>query len=253
MTDEYSDARRLLRERDSTRTDSRRRDLRDDAIRECLPLADHIARRYRGRGENLEDLRQTARLGLVKAIDRFDSRNGADLLAFLVPSVMGEVRRYFRDRSARIRVPRRERLVNRRLQEAEEILAQRFGRVPTRHELADEIGDTVEHVDEARRAARTLAPVSLDESTADPDGEGTPLLDRVGEPDEGYAHVDDIGQLRPALEALPERERRIVGLRFFELKSQQEIAEDMGLSQMHVSRLLRRSLATLRSRLDDPV
>ncbi|NLG47656.1 SigB/SigF/SigG family RNA polymerase sigma factor [Gordonia sp. (in: high G+C Gram-positive bacteria)] len=228
--------------------DSVRRDaLRDEAIIACLPLAQHIAQRYGGRGETYDDLLQVARLGLVHAVDRFDPSLGTDFLSFAVPTVTGEVRRHFRDRTTTVRTPRRAKELALRLGDAEEQLAQRLGRSPTRDELASDLGVEVSAIDRARLVTAASVTIPLDAPARG--HEGTPTVDLLGQEDAGFDLVEDTHALKPALATLRARERRILKLRFYEDLSQSAIAQRTGLSQMHVSRLLRQSITHLRCQL----
>nr|WP_240505413.1 RNA polymerase sigma factor SigF [Nocardia mangyaensis] len=221
--------------------------LREDIIGRCLPLADHIARRFAGRGENFEDLQQVARLGLLLAIDRFDPTYGAGFLAFAVPTIMGEVRRHFRDRTWAVRVPRRIKEIQQLLGPATDALTHELGRAPTAREIAAELGiDLVEvtHALVARNAYRT-API--DAPTGNENGNTSPsLLDFLGAEDPEYRHVEDFLAVRPLIAALPALERQVLHLRFFRFRSQQQIARQIGVSQMQVSRILARTLNALR-------
>ncbi|EGD54128.1 putative sigma factor [Gordonia neofelifaecis NRRL B-59395] len=208
----------------------------------CLPLAKHIAQRYRERGEAFDDLEQVARLGLVHAVDRFDPTQGTDFLSFAIPTVMGEVKRHFRDHSASIRMPRSAGELRSRIRLAEEQFEQKHGRSPDDTEVAKILGETPTAVSRARAAAIAQASVSLDGSGSDDE---RALLDVLGSDDPGYAHVDRALALRPAVRRLPERDRKILGMRFFEQRTQSDIARRMGISQMHVSRLLTASLGQL--------
>lgn len=246
---EYDHVQTLLARREELANgDPRRGALRDQAVIESLPLARHIAQRFRGRGENLEDLLQVASVGLIHAADRFEPSRGADFLSFAVPTVMGEVRRHFRDRTAMMRVPRRARELSLQITDAEGRLSQQLRRSPTDTELAAEIGVEANRIDDARQVASATAPASLDRPT-NGEEDGRPTVERLGHEDAGYGHVDDAASLKPALARLHPRERRILGLRFFEDLSQRAIADRTGLSQMHVSRLLRQSLDDLRQEL----
>lgn len=246
MTDnEYDRARELLRERASRPTgDSKRRFLRERAIVCCLPLATHIAQRYRNRGEPFDDLEQVARIGLVHAVDRFDPSRRTDFLSFAVPTITGEVRRHFRDRSAGIHVPRSAKELTARTRDAEEVLTHRLQRSPDISEITDYLGETEENVRRARAATIAQSTSTLDGGGEE---EQRSLLDVLESIDSGFDRVDDQQRLAPAVESLPERERRIIGMRFFEQRSQSDIASRMGISQMHVSRLLKRSLTHLRT------
>ncbi|MEJ9077866.1 SigB/SigF/SigG family RNA polymerase sigma factor [Gordonia malaquae] len=244
---EYNHVSDLLAERDTLNDDDpRRAALRDRAVVESLPLAQHIAQRFAGRGESHDDLVQVARLGLIQAVDRFQPSRGADFLSFAVPTVMGEVRRHFRDKTAMLRTPRRVKELALRMGIAEAQLTHQLRRSPTRAEFAAELDVDVADIDEARLASAASSTVSLDSPAGDCD---RPSSERIGDVDGRYDVVDDTHALRPALARLRDRERRILGLRYFEDLSQSAIAERTGLSQMHVSRLLRKSIADLREEL----
>ncbi|MFI1917942.1 RNA polymerase sigma factor SigF [Nocardia sp. NPDC020380] len=221
--------------------------LREEAIRRCLPLADHIARKFSGRGEAYEDLLQVARLGMVQSIDRFDVARGSRFLSFAVPTIMGEVRRYFRDNTWAVRVPRRVKETQNRLGSTIETLAQRLGRMPKARELAAELGVDRPEITQALLASNAYQSSSLD-AVAPDEGENTPLalLDALGEEEPNYELVDQFLAVRPLIEELPTRERRVLVMRFFESKTQSQIAEQLGVSQMQVSRILTRTLNWLR-------
>ncbi|MFP5335556.1 MAG: SigB/SigF/SigG family RNA polymerase sigma factor [Actinomycetes bacterium] len=220
--------------------------LRDSVVEAHLPLVRHLARRYADRGEPLDDLVQVGTIGLLKAVDRFDPDRGHAFSSFAVPTVLGEIRRHFRDRGWMVRVPRRLQDLSRSLTEARAVLTQELGRAPTVDELAARTGADPEQVLEALDSAGAYATVPLD--SEDDDGPQTWLA----EDDEALEHVENREALRPLLEQLPARERRILALRFVRGMSQAQIAAEVGISQMHVSRLLARTLATLRAGLTDP-
>ncbi len=229
----------------------RRQRLRDELISGHLPLARHIARRYAYRRDNPEDLQQVASVGLVLAVDRFDPGRGIDFLSFAIPTISGEVLRYFRDRACTIRTPRRLRALQSMVHDAVTELTQRHGRAPRPSEIAAHLEVDVEVVLRALSAQNAAYTASLDEPAADRDGSGGRLRFEAA-----LAHVDgefDLVEQRqalaPLLAALPERERRILLLRFFEGLTQTEIGATVGISQMHVSRLLSRTLAGLRRQL----
>ncbi|BCJ35439.1 hypothetical protein Athai_29420 [Actinocatenispora thailandica] len=215
---------------------------RSAAILGYLPVADRIARRYAGRGERLDDLTQVARLGLIKAVDGFDPALGP-FLGYAVPTVSGELKRYFRDQCRDVRVPRRLQELRRSAVTLAERLAQRTGREPGTAALAAELGVPVRELSGALAAASAYAPVSL---SAPRRGDGVELAELLGGPDERVELVPDRVSLRPALRRLPERERRVLAMRFVEQRTQAEIGAAIGLSQMHVSRLLARTLVGLR-------
>ncbi|WP_199433294.1 SigB/SigF/SigG family RNA polymerase sigma factor [Qaidamihabitans albus] len=224
-------------------------ELRAEIVTRCLPLAEHIARRFVGRGEARDDLVQVARLGLLNAIDRFDPDRGTEFVAFAVPTIMGEVRRHFRDSSWAVRVPRRLKELHLALSQTSGKLAQRLGRAPTPSELAAELDLTTEDVSDGLLAGNAYQSVSMD--AAYDEGGTLPLAETVGEYDAELEHVDYHESLQPLLAGLPERERRVLMLRFFGNMTQTQIAERVGISQMHVSRLLARTLSFLRSELTE--
>ena len=218
------------------------------AIEAWLPLANHLARRYSGRGEASDDLAQTAALGLIKAIDKFDPSRGVDFAGYAVPTIVGELKRHFRDRAWDIRVPRRLQERRMAISDANSILTQTLGRSPTVADIAAHLTLTEEEVLEGLEGARAYNAVSL----STPIGDGTrsiELGDTLGSEDNEIALAELRVALGPALAALDEREQRIVQLRFYGNLTQHQIAEQVGVSQMHVSRLLNRALAKLRVHL----
>ncbi|UXA10827.1 SigB/SigF/SigG family RNA polymerase sigma factor [Mycobacterium sp. SMC-8] len=220
--------------------------LRDEIIRRCLPVADRIARRYDHRGETHDDLVQVARVGLVNSVNRFDPAAGPEFLSFAIPTMLGEVKRYFRDCGWAVNVPRRLKDLYPSLAPASAELTQRLGRSPNAAELAALLEVDRMEVAEALTAAAGFKTRSID--AASTSGEDSPsLADRLGDPDPALDLVDECDELRAQLASLPRREYRIVIMRFFESLTQTEIAERMGMSQMHVSRLLAQSLRRLRS------
>jgi RNA polymerase sigma-B factor len=226
---------------------------RDAIIERSLPLADNIAKRFGGRGEAHEDLVQVARLGLVNAVKRFDVSAGSGFLSFAVPTIMGEVRRHFRDHGWAVRVPRRLQELSLQLAKARGELAQALNRAPTASELAAHIGADREEVVEAIIAANAYTTQSTDASPARDDDDGEPSISNtLGDVDANLEKVLDVETLRPLLATLPERERNILLLRFFENMTQTQIAGRLGISQMHVSRLLTKTLMTLRSQAQEP-
>ena len=220
---------------------------RDRIVERCLPLADHIARRFAGRGEPREDLLQVARVGLVNAVIRYDVDTGSDFVSFAVPTIMGEVRRHFRDNSWSVKVPRRLKDLHLRIGSATAALSQQLGRAPTATELAAELGMDRQEVVEGLVAGSSYRTLSIDGGGGD---EETPaIVDTLGDLDLSLDQIENREALRPLLAALPERERTVLLLRFFESLTQTQIAERAGISQMHVSRLLARSLARLREQM----
>ena len=240
----------LFAERSSLPLDHPRREaLRDALITGHLPLARNIARRFAHRGDTVDDLEQVATLGLINAVDRFDPERGVDFLAFAVPGITGEVRRHFRDRTRTIRIPRRITQLQAAVYEATTELTQRLGRAPKPSELADRIAVPLEDVLEVLQVHYAAYPASLDEPYQDDDRPGRERIGALGDVDPGIGLVEDRAAVVPLLADLPERERRILQLRFFHDLTQTEIAAMTGISQMHVSRLLSRTLGTLRTRL----
>lgn len=236
---------------DSSLPSERRAELRERLVTEHLPVAEHIARRFRSRGQSEEDLRQVAALGLVRAVDRFDPNRGTDFLSFAVPTITGEVRRFFRDATWSVRVPRRLKELHAELGTATAELSQELGRAPRPSELASRLGCSVTEVREGLSAANAYQSDSLDQLVSTEDGTAGGLGDLVGVDDPDLATAEARQVLHPALSALPERERTIVILRFYGNLTQTQIAERVHLSQMHVSRLLASSLATLRRAIAD--
>ncbi|WP_067700431.1 RNA polymerase sigma factor SigF [Nocardia jejuensis] len=226
--------------------DPQREALRERIIERCLPLADHIARKFSGRGESFDDLQQVARVGLVQAVDRFDVSHGAPFLAFAVPTVMGEVRRHFRDFTWAVRVPRRVKETQLRLGGTIETLAQRLGRMPRASEIAAELEVDLVEITQALIAANAYQSSSLDAVLDDGENTPIPLLSALGRTEPSYELLEQSLAVGPHLADLPERERRVLTMRFFESRTQKQIAEDLGISQMHVSRILTKTLTKLR-------
>jgi RNA polymerase sigma-B factor len=223
-------------------TDPARIELRDAVVQAHLGLVEHLARRYVGRGEPLDDLVQVGTIGLLKAIDRFDPQRGASLASYAVPTILGEIRRHFRDRGWAVRVPRRLQELSRTLTDVRSRLTQELGRSPTVAELADGAGLDAETVLEGLESAGAYSTVPF---------EPHPEELWMGVDDDALIGVENREALRPLLARLPSRERRIIALRFVRGLSQAQIAEEVGLSQMHVSRLLARSLASMREGLTE--
>lgn len=231
--------------------DPRRAFLRDHLIAGYRPVAQHIARKYGYRGENPDDLEQVATLGLILAVDRFEPDRGVDFLSFAVPTITGEVLRHFRDRSTAIRVPRRLREIQSAIFDAAADLSQRFGRAARPTEIAAHLGVAIEVVLEGLAAQGAAHCFSLDEPAWDPEGSGdrTRFGAALGQAEPEFDLIEHREALQPLLAALPDRERTILMLRFFGGMTQTEIGHRIGISQMHVSRLLTRTLATLRRAL----
>ncbi|MEW2511478.1 RNA polymerase sigma factor SigF [Streptomyces sp. NPDC046870] len=225
-----------------------RQALRDELVRLWLPMAERIAVRFRGRGEALEDLYQVAALGLVKAVDHFDPDRGRAFEAYAVPTITGEIKRHFRDHMWTLHVPRRVQDLRNRVRAATKELAQTTpGRAPTVAEIAAFTRLSEDEVRTGMEALECFSALSLDAEVAGTDGYA--LGDSLGGPDPGFDLVVDRAAVKPCLEALPERERTILYLRFFGGMTQSRIAEQLGISQMHVSRLLSGCFDRLRDEL----
>ena len=213
-----------------------------------LPLVEYLARRFRNRGEWLDDLTQVATIGLIKSIDRFDLERGVEFSTYATPTIVGEIKRHFRDKGWAVRVPRRLQELKLSLTKAIGDLAQREGRAPTVSELAAHLQMSEEEVLEGLESANAYSTVSLD--APDSGDEDAPAVsDSLGMVDEALEGVEYRESLKPLLEQLPPREKKILLLRFFGNMTQSQIATELGISQMHVSRLLARTLAQLRQGL----
>ncbi|HEY2224482.1 RNA polymerase sigma factor SigF [Actinomycetospora sp.] len=230
--------------------DPRRAELRDELVRGHLPVAQHIARRFSRRGEPEEDLEQVATLGLINAVDRYDPERGTDFLSYAVPTITGEVRRHFRDQAWAMRVPRRLKDLNVTLSAAMSQMSQTLGRAPTATELATNLNLPKEDVLEALEASNAYRSGSLDEMLVDDPDSGT-VSDLLGEADAALDKVEYQQSLAPLLADLAPRERTIIMLRFFKNMTQSQIADEVGISQMHVSRLLAKTLSQLRDGLGE--
>ncbi|MFE1175562.1 RNA polymerase sigma factor SigF [Streptomyces sp. NPDC058773] len=224
-----------------------RAELRNTLVRMHLPLVEHLARRFRNRGEPLDDLTQVATIGLIKSVDRFDPERGVEFSTYATPTVVGEIKRHFRDKGWAVRVPRRLQELRLSLTTATAELSQRHGRAPTVHELAEHLAISEEEVLEGLESANAYSTLSLD--VPDTDDESPAVADTLGAEDEALEGVEYRESLKPLLEDLPPREKKILLLRFFGNMTQSQIAQEVGISQMHVSRLLARTLAQLRDKL----
>ena len=228
--------------------DPRRARLRDELVEQHLPLVEYLARRFRNRGEPLDDLVQVATIGLIKSVDRFDLERGVEFSTYATPTIVGEIKRHFRDKGWAIRVPRRLQELKLSLTKATSELSQKNGRSPTVAELAAHLGLSEEEILEGLESANAYSAVSLDA----PDGgddDSPSVSDSLGITDESLEGVEYRESLKPLLEKLPAREKKILLLRFFGGMTQSQIAGELGISQMHVSRLLARTLAQLREGL----
>jgi RNA polymerase sigma-B factor len=220
---------------------------REELIERHLPLVRSLARRYAGRGEALEDIEQVGAIGLIKAIDRFELSRDVSLATYATPNVVGEIKRHFRDKGWAIRVPRALQELNASMSGAIERLTNRLSRSPSIAEIADELKSTPEEVLEALEVGSAYATVSL--STGPGGDEHLDPLETIGEEDVEFERSEQRASLEPALARLPTREREILRMRFEEGLPQTQIARRVGLSQMHVSRLIRKSLAEMREEL----
>jgi RNA polymerase sigma-B factor len=245
------------RSRDDHRLFERYRDDGDRAARDALverflPLALHLARRYRGAGGHAEDLQQVASIGLLNAIERYDPDRGIAFSSFAVPTIIGEIKRYFRDKGWAVRVPRelQERALT--VERVGDELERDLGRPPTVAHLADKLDATVEQVLEARAAAHAHHGVSLDRPGGD-DDEGRSLVETLGYTDTGFGEAEDAVAFDGLLKGLDERQRVVLHLRFRDDLTQAEIGELIGISQMHVSRLIRQAIEELRATVSSPV
>ena len=225
--------------------DPRRVQVRDEVITMHLPLVKHLARRYRDRGESMDDLIQVGTVGLIKAIDGFDPSKGVELSTYATPTILGEIKRHFRDTTWAVRVPRRLQDLQAQVTARSEELSSELHRSPTVRELAASLDVSEADILDAIEARQAYSTDSLDINP----GEDSPAVptSAISMEDSAFDAIDERQTLRPLLEALPERERAIVTMRFFQNMSQDQIAQELGISQMHVSRLLARTLATLRA------
>jgi RNA polymerase sigma-B factor len=223
---------------------------RKQLIEQYMSLVRSLARRYSYRGEQLEDLVQIGAIGLIKAIDRFDVNRGVELTTYATPNIIGEIKRHFRDRGWSVRVPRGLQELNIQLSRLIEELTVQLGRSPTIAELAKSAEVSEEEVLEALESGRAYSSLSLSAGSAghDEDGELDPL-ESLGTEEHQYEVSEDRAVLAPGFRVLDERERKILHLRFFEGLTQSQIAQQVGISQMHVSRLIRRSLEKIREEI----
>jgi len=219
---------------------------RDELVRRFLPLARKLARRYGGAREPFEDLMQVASLGLVKAVDRFDPQRGTAFTSFAVPTILGELKRYFRDLGWSVHVPRGAQELALKIEEAQQQLTSRSGHAPSVNELGEYLELDIEDVICGLETAAAHHSISLDAPRDDGEGESGTLADAFGEEDERFAIVEANATIAAAARHLTARERRVLLLRFAEDRTQTQIAELIGVSQMQVSRILRRALEQLR-------
>ena len=222
--------------------------VRNTLVELNLALVKFAASRFRSRSEPMEDIIQVGTIGLIKAIDRFELSRGVEFPTFAMPTIIGEIKRFFRDTSWSVRVPRRLQELRLDLAKAGDELAQKLDRAPTVRELADRLGLSQEEVVEGMAASNAYTASSLDAQPEEDDSEGT-LADRIGYEDHGIEGIEYVESLKPLIAELPARDRRILSLRFTANMTQSEIGEELGISQMHVSRLLTRTLNRLRKGL----
>ena len=246
MSEERNDQELLRRYHERNDLEARER-----LIEQYLPLVRSLARRYSYRGEQLEDLVQVGCIGLIKAIDRFDIDRGVELTTYATPNIIGEIKRHFRDKGWSVRVPRGLQELNVRLSHLVEELTVQLERSPTIAELGKAAGVEEEEVLEALESGQAYATLSLSATGGGGSDDGSELdpLESLGELEHEYEVSEDRAVLAPGLRALDERERRILHLRFFEGLTQSQIAQQVGISQMHVSRLIRRALEKIREEI----
>ncbi len=240
----------FVRFRDENAGPSTREAARDELVHLHLPLVEHCARRFRNRGEPLDDLVQVGTIGLLKAVDRFDTQRGVEFSTYATPTIIGEIKRHFRDKGWAIRVPRRLQELRMQIGGTGAELTQRLGRSPTPRELAEAIGCSVEEIVEGLESSNAYATLSLDAGDRSDDGPAS-MLESIGVDDANLEQVEVRESLKPLLDQLDPREKRILLLRFFKNMTQSQIAEEIGVSQMHVSRLLSRTLEQLRTSLEE--
>jgi RNA polymerase sigma-B factor len=225
---------------------------RDQLVERFLPLARQLARRYQRGGEQLDDLIQVASLGLLKAIDRFDPARETAFSSFAVPTILGELKRHFRDKGWSVRVPRDLQEMAVRVDRISDEMSRELGRAPTTGEIAERTGASLEQVLEAREASAAYRAVSLDRPRSDDEEDGDSYADAFGIEDPGFGLAEDAATVDRLMRVLSDREREVLRLRFEEDLTQSEIGQRVGVSQMHVSRLIRQSIARLREAADEP-
>ena len=228
--------------------DPERAVIREEVVRLNLPLVEHLARRFGNRGEPLDDLTQVGTIGLLKAVDRFEPQRGVEFSTYATPTIVGEIKRHFRDRGWSIRVPRRLQEMRLELVSATAELTQHLGRSPTVAELAERLKVDEDTVLEGLESANAYSTLSLDAPDTRDDISAT-MAEALGIDDDALGHVEYRESLKPLLAGLDPRDRKILLLRFFHGMTQSQIATEIGMSQMHVSRLLSRTLVRLREGL----
>lgn len=224
---------------------------REKLVDQHIGLVEFLARRFRNRGEPLEDLIQVGTIGLLKAIERFDLEREVEFSTYATPTIVGELKRHFRDKGWAVRVPRRLQELHLELTKVVGNLGQELGRSPTVNEIAEAAGATEEEVLEGLEIAQAYNFTSIDAPMDSDDGGSTSFADQLGAEDEHLENLEYRASLAPEMQKLPEREQQILYLRFFRGLTQSEIADRLGISQMHVSRLLNRTLVQLREALEE--
>jgi RNA polymerase sigma-B factor len=225
---------------------------RQELIERHLGFVRRLAQRYAHRGETIEDLTQVGCVGLIKAVDRFDGKHKVTLATYAAPNILGEIKRHFRDKGWSVRVPRDVQELNVKLGRVVDELTSRLGRSPSVEELAEATDANPEQVVEALESSRAYSTVSLSERSDDPDDDNADPLEALGDEDDGYQLVEQRELLRQGFKTLADRERAILHMRFFLGLTQSEIADRVGISQMHVSRLIRQSVDQVRDELGSP-
>jgi RNA polymerase sigma-B factor len=226
--------------------------IRDRLIAMNLHLVEYLARKFAGRGEPLEDLLQVGYIGLIKAIDRYDVERGVEFSTYATPTIVGELKRYFRDKGWAIRIPRRLQMKDLELNQAVDELTQKLHRSPTLSELAEHMGMTTEEVVEILESSHAVNYLSLDNLySGEQEDRGFSLLDYLGDEDSDFSLAEDRDALEKIIAQLSEREQRVIYMRFFQGMTQLEIARELNISQMHVSRLIRKILDKMRSQLEE--
>ena len=248
---EKKEMRELFAGYQSATSDAMRLEYREKLVEQFIGLVEFLARRFRNRGEPLEDLVQVGTIGLLKAIDRFDLDREVEFSTYATPTIVGELKRHFRDKGWAVRVPRRLQELHLELTKIVGHLGQELGRAPTVPEIAKAAGATEEQVLEGLEIAQAYNTASLDAPIDSDDGGATSFVDQLGGDDDQLENLEYRASLAPEMEKLPERERRILYYRFYKGMTQSEIADLLGISQMHVSRLLNRTLIKLREALEE--
>ena len=248
---EKEEIRAIFRSYQAAETDDERLKHRERLVEQFIGLVEFLARRFRNRGEPLEDLVQVGTIGLLKAIDRFDLEREVEFSTYATPTIVGELKRHFRDKGWAVRVPRRLQELHLELTKVVGHLGHDLGRSPTVAEIAQAASISEEEVLEGLEIAQAYNFTSLDAPIDTGDGGSTSFADQLGEDDEHLENLEYRASLAPEMAKLPDRDRTILYLRFFKGLTQSEIAERLGISQMHVSRLLNRTLSQLREAFEE--